>query len=417
VTSAEHRFPGWQVITGGFIVLTTSSGLGFYGLAVYLNAISNERGWDVSSLSLATTLFFLVGGISGVFIARLIAAHDLRFVMIPGALLAGGMLALLGQVQQQWQLFVVYGLFAVGWAAGGLVPVSTVVTRWYHRKRSVALSIASTGLSMGGIVLTPPAKELLDRQGMAAGTPWLGLVYVLGTVPFAWFLVKPDPAPLGWDPDGERTVPDAGPRSISGVPFSRAIASRFFFCLTLGYTLTLGSQVGAIQQIVKLAEERIDARTASFAISTMAATSVVARLVGGRVVTRFPLMTVVAVLSAVQAVSMIGIALAGTTFALFAMIVLFGATIGNILMLQPLLVAQRFGVSDYPRIFSRTQLYSISGTAGGPVLLGVLHDHAGGYRTSYLAAAACSIVGAVVLRAGGAAEEDHDFVTTEVAAA
>ena len=51
------------------------------------------------------------------------------------------------------------------------------------------------------------------------------------------------------------------------------------------------------------------------------------------------------------------------------------------------------------------------------MLLGVLHDHAGGYRTSYLAAAACSIVGAVVLRAGGAAEEDHDFVTTEVAAA
>lgn len=402
------------MITGGFVVLTTSSGLGFYGLAVYLNAISNERGWDVTALSLATTLFFLVGGVSGVFIARLIAAHDLRFVMITGALLAGAMLALLGQVQEQWQLFVVYGVFAVGWAAGGLVPVSTVVTRWYHRRRSVALSIASTGLSMGGIVLTPFAKELLDRQGMAAGTPWLGLVYVLGTVPFAWFLIKPDPAPLGWDPDGERTVATAGPRSISGVPFNAAIASRFFFCLTLGYTLTLGSQVGAIQQIVKLAEERIDARTASFAISTMAATSVVARLVGGRVVTRFPLMTVVTVLSAVQAVAMTGIAFAGTTAPLFAMIVLFGATIGNILMLQPLLIAQRFGVTDYPRIFSRTQLYSISGTAGGPVLLGVLHDHAGGYRTSYLAAAVCSIAGAIVLRAGGAAEEEHDFVTTEV---
>lgn len=414
--TTEPRFPGWQVITGGFIVLTTSSGLGFYGLAVYLNAISNERGWDVSSLSLATTLFFLVGGISGVFIARLIARHDLRYVMVAGAILAGGMLALLGRVQHQWQLFAVYALFAVGWAGGGLVPVSTVVTRWYHRKRSVALSIASTGLSMGGIVLTPFAKELLDRQGMAAGTPWLGLVYVLGTVPFAWFLVKPDPVPLGWEPDGERTVADAGPRSISGVPFDHAVASRFFFCLTLGYTLTLGSQVGAIQQIVKLAEERIDAHTASFAISTMAATSVVARLVGGRVVTNFPLMSVVAVLSVVQAVSMVGIALAGSTVALFAMIVLFGATIGNILMLQPLLVAQRFGVRDYPRIFSRTQLFSISGTAGGPVLLGVLHDHAGGYRTSYLVAAACSVAGALVLRAGGAAEEEHDFVTTEVRA-
>jgi MFS family permease len=412
--TAEHRFPGWQVITGGFVVLTTSSGLGFYGLAVYLNAISNERGWDVAAVSLATTLFFLVAGVSGVFIARLIARYDVRYVMVPGALLAGVMLALLGQVREQWQLFVVYSLFAVGWAAGGLVPVSTVVTRWYHRRRSVALSIASTGLSAGGILLTPFAKELLDRQGMAAGTPWLGLVYVLGTAPFAWFLVKPDPAPLGWDPDGERTAVDATSRIVHGVPFDAAVASRFFVCVTAGYVLTLGSQVGAIQQIVKLAEERIDARTASFAISTMALTSVVARLIGGRVVTRFPLMTVTVVLSTVQACAMVGVAFSGTTVPLFAMIVMFGATIGNILMLQPLLVAQRFGVRDYPRIFSRSQLYTMVGTAGGPLLLGVLRDRAGGYRTSYLVAAACSLAGALVLRAGGAAEEEHDHVATEV---
>ena len=50
-----ERFPGWRVVTGCFICLTTGSGLGFYGLAVYLNALSNERGWDVSSISLATT--------------------------------------------------------------------------------------------------------------------------------------------------------------------------------------------------------------------------------------------------------------------------------------------------------------------------------------------------------------------------
>ncbi len=412
--TTEPRFPGWQVITGGFVVLTTASGLGFYGLAVYLNSLSNERGWDVSSVSLATTVFFLVGGISGVWIARLIASHDLRYVMVVGGLLAGGMLALLGQVREQWQLYIVYSLFAVGWAAGGLVPVTTVITRWYLRKRSVALSVASTGLSAGGILITPFAKELLDRQGMAAGTPWLGLLYVLGTVPFAWFLIRPDPAPLGWDPDGERTVADAAPRAIVGVPYDAAVASRFFLCVTIGYTLTLASQVGAIQQIVKLAEERIDARTASFAISTMAATSIVARLVGGRVMTKFPLMTVTTVLSVVQAAAMVGIAFAESSFQLLAMIVLFGATIGNILMLQPLLIVQRFGVRDYPRVFSRTQLYSISGTAGGPLLLGVLRDHAGGYRTAYLVAAALSLAGALVLRAGGSAEDDHDHVSSQV---
>jgi cyanate permease len=108
-------------------------------------------------------------------------------------------------------------------------------------------------------------------------------------------------------------------------------------------------------------------------------------------------------LAAVQSVAMVGLALSESTFALFASIVVFGATVGNILMLQPLLIAERVGVFDYPRIFSRSQFVMMLGTALGPLVLGWLHDNAGGYRTSYLVAAACSLAGAAVLASGGAA--------------
>ena len=93
---------------------------------------------------------------------------------------------------------------------------------------------------------------------------------------------------------------------------------------------------------------------------------------------------------------------------------MFGATVGNILMLQPLLIAQRFGVRDYPRIFSRTQLYTTIGVAGGPLLLGWLRDVAGGYRTSYLVAGACSLAGAAVLQFCGPAETAEEHVIVEV---
>ncbi len=165
---ADHAgFPGWWVVAGCFIVLTVSSGLGFYGLAVYLNAFSNEKGWPLSTISLATTMFFVVGGFVGVLVARWIARWDVRFVIVGGAVVGGVALAGLGRVEEQWQLFVVYAVFACGWAAAGLVPATTVVTRWFHTRRSVALSVASTGLSAGGILITPFAKQLLDTQGLA----------------------------------------------------------------------------------------------------------------------------------------------------------------------------------------------------------------------------------------------------------
>jgi MFS family permease len=397
------RFPGWTVVAGCFIILTTSSGLGFYGLAVYLNAFSNEQGWPLKTISLATTLFFIVGGVVGVAVARVIARIDVRYVMVGGGVIGGVSLAALGQVEEQWQLFVVYAVFGVAFAAAGLVPATTVVTRWFHERRSVALSVASTGLSVGGILITPFAKRLIDDRGLAASTPWLGLVFVVGIVPFAWFMIRPDPAAEGWDPDGKRIVVGAAPNVPSGWFFEHAVRTRFFIAVTIGYIFALGSQVGGIQQLVKLVEDRTDPSTAQFAITVLAATSVVARLVGGRIVQLVPMMRFTVGLVALQCVALVLLGFAESTWLIFTAIVLFGMTIGNILMLQPLLIAERFGVRDYPRIFSRSQLVAIVGTAGGPLLIGWLYDAAGSYRMPYTVAAACSFVGVLILSVAGPA--------------
>ena len=397
------KFPGRRVVTGCFIVLTVSSGLGFYGLAVYLNAFSRERGWPVASISLATTLYFVVGGITGLFVARLIARRDVRIPIVIGAIAGAASLAALGQVEERWQLYVVYGVFAFGFSGAGLIPVTTVVTRWYHVRRSVALSVASTGLSAGGILLTPGAKWLIDDRGLAAATPILGAVWLLGILPFGLWLVRPDPERLGWRPDGVRVQADVAAPTLTGTLFADAIHSRFFYCATLAYALVLGAQVGGIQQLVKLVEDRTTEGTAAVATTALAGMSVVARLAGGRIVSRLPIVGFTVCLAAGQAVALVAIAFATSTATLFPAIILFGATVGNILMLQPLIVAERFGVIDYPRIFSRSQFMCMLGTAGGPLLLGWLYDNAGGYRTSYLVAAACSFSGSFVLAWAGPA--------------
>jgi MFS family permease len=268
--------------------------------------------------------------------------------------------------------------------------------------------VASTGLSVGGIIITPFAKQLIDSEGLAASTPWLGLLFVVGIARAGWFLVRPDPEAEGWFPDGERRRADSVARTITGMSYIEAVRTRFYWAVTIGYVFALGSQVGGIQQLVKLVEERTDESTARFAITVLAATSVFARLIGGRVVQRVPMMRFTVALALLQFVALLTLGLATTTVMIFTSILLFGMTIGNILMLQPLLIAERFGVRDYPRIFSRSQFLSIAGTAGGPVLIGWLYDLAGSYRIPYSAAAGCSLVGAAVLATGGPATVPAD---------
>jgi predicted MFS family arabinose efflux permease len=276
----------------------------------------------------------------------------------------------------------------------------------------VALSVASTGLSVGGIVFTPIAKRLIDEHGLAATTPWLGLVFAVAIAPVAWFVVKPDPSRAGWSPDGVRMVAGSAVAELTGVAYHDAVRSRFYRAVTWGYILVLGSQVGGIQQLVKLVEERTTPSTAQFAITALAATSVVARLAGGRVVQSLQMMRFTIVIALMQTVALFALAFLTTTWLIFAAIVLFGMSIGNVLMMQPLLIAEHFGVRDYPRIFGRSQFVTVVGVAGGPLLLGVLYDRAGSYRLPYVFASACCLVGAGVLRLGGRAEPAEPFGST-----
>lgn len=395
---ASGRFPGWRVVGAGLAVLTMSSGVGFYGVAVLLSAFSRELGWSVSSISLATTAFFLVGGVAGLWVARINARHDIRWSIVGGALLAAVALLCMGLVRERWHLFAVYAVFSLGWTASGLGPVTTVVTRWFHERRAAALAVASTGLSLGGIVVTPLVKWLIDSRGIAGGAPWLAALWLAVMLPATLLFIRPHPQPYGWLPDGEPHGGGEAP-AATGTPLAEAVRSRFFLATSCAYVFALGAQVGAVQQLVKLAEERAGRGTATVATMVLSSMSIVGRFAGGRVIRRTGVLRAATGVAAMQMATLAWLALAATPVVLLLATGAFGLTIGNLLMMQSLLVADRFGVRDFPRISARQGLIAFTGTAGGPFLLGWMHDAAGGYRAAYLAAATCSAIAVAMFAA------------------
>lgn len=384
-------------------MLFFGSSLGFYGMGVYLNAFSKEQGWAISSLSIATTFFFLVGGIWNMVVARLIARHDVRLLAYGGAVVGALSLVLLGHVTQKWQLFAVYAIFAVAWSSSGLTLATTVVTRWFHTKRAPAIAAASSGLSVGGVLLTPVVKSLIDTHKLSGMAPWLALIWLVGMTVPAFLFLRPDPFALDWMPDG-RPKPENHVVELPGTSLAVAVRTRFFWVVTVGYVLVMGAQVGAIQQIVKVVEERTDAHTAAFATSVLSGCSVIFRLVGGRIIPRFPLARFMVFVAVVQGTGIILIGQMMNTWGLFLAIGLFGAMVGNVLMMQSLLIAQRFGVRDYAAISARSGLISLTGTAIGPILIGSIRDATGNYSIPYLVAGLLTLVGAAVFTASGPAE-------------
>ena len=397
------KFPGWWVVGGCFAILFFGSSLGFYGMGVYLNAFSKEFGWKISSLSIATTFFFLIGGLWNMVVARVMARYDVRYLIYAGAIVGAGSLYMLGHVTQKWHLFAVYAVFAIAWSSSGLTAATTVVTRWFHVGRASAIAAASSGLSVGGILLTPFVKKLIDAQHVSGASIYLALIWLFGMSIPAFLLIRPDPLALNWMPDGQ-PKPENHIVDLPGVPMAEAIRTKFFWVVTIGYVLVMGSQVGAIQQIVKLVEERTTPGTAALATSVLSGASVVFRLLGGRIIPKFPLAKFMVFIAAVQGSAIVLIGQMENTILLVIAIGLFGAMVGNVLMMQSLLLAQRFGVKDYARISARSGLVSLTGTAIGPILIGSIRDASGNYTMPYLVAGCISLVGALLFTTSGPAE-------------
>ncbi len=385
------RDRAWVTAAALFVILTVSSGLGFYNLSLYMNLLAQQRAFDVADVSNAVGVFFLVGGVAGLIVGRALQRHAARRVIIVGAILGGTALALIGSVQSVAQLLLVYALFGVGNTCVSMIPATTLVARWFGpTQRPLALSLTSTGLSLGGVILTPLSALLMAQWPLQMATPLLGVAYAALIAPIAWFYVR-SPADAA-DP--------ARAYSQMGSSFATAVRSRFFVLVSAGFVLALGAQVGSIAHLYNRAMELAAPLQASFAVSLLAIMSVLGRFAGGVLIGRVSLRRFAFINLSGQLMGCTLIALAGDTMELWLGAAMFGVTVGNVLMLHPLLLAQAYGVAEYPRIFSVSQGITTLGVAGGPVLLGAMQSVVG-YRDGFLAAAALCGLAALLIGAAG----------------
>jgi MFS family permease len=393
-------FYGWWIVASVFVMMACVSGLAFYSQAVLLEALSRERGFAIGATSLATTIFFASSGLMGLLVAWFIDRFDIRLAVTAGATISAAALVAIGRVGGLGEMYAAFALFGVGFACTNLVPGTTLITRWFVRQRALALAIASTGLSVGGIVITPFVARAVGRHGLAEATPWIALGLVIGVVPLVWWRLVDRPERLGLRPDGGDPPPNARAARPSPVVVPAPFRTRFFYWMSATFLFGLCAQVGALSHHFNLVRESAGAGAAELAVSVVAASSIVGRFTASWLVSFVAHRPLAIVLLCLQAGALVTLGQATTPAALLACSSFFGLTVGSFLLMQSLLVAEAFGILRYPRVYSASALVGSVGLSAGPVLLGIVHDQSG-YAASFAVAAGCSVLGALCLVIAG----------------
>ncbi|MGH7310443.1 MAG: MFS transporter, partial [Candidatus Rokuibacteriota bacterium] len=158
-------FYGWWVTLALAAMVFVSTGIRFT-VGPFLKPITADLGLDRATFSLVISAgLFLYGACMPVvgWIADRVGA---RSVAIAGTFVLAAAAAATGLVGSLWQFFLVYALgLALGLAATGPVVATTVVSRWFVRRRATALSLLGAA-SMGGMSLLVPLVMWGRRAGL-----------------------------------------------------------------------------------------------------------------------------------------------------------------------------------------------------------------------------------------------------------
>jgi len=222
VTSGKRMYQGWKVVGCAFLIAVFGWGFGFYGIGVFLAELVERHGWATSSVASAVTVLYLVGAALIAFIGNAFERFGPRRVVLVGMSAMGTAAIGLTWIRQPWQLYVVFPLMAVGWAAMSGAALNVIVAPWFERKRGLAISIAFNGAAVGGVMLVPALVFLIGRLGFRAAVLSLVIVMVGVLTPLVLWLLVRGPEVLGLGPDGEAHAPRAaGTTAGEGNPQTR----------------------------------------------------------------------------------------------------------------------------------------------------------------------------------------------------
>jgi len=384
-------FYGWSLALACGVLMFVGVGVGYYGLAVFLKPLKDEHHWSTTVVSGATGLYFSISGLTSAFVgARIDRSGPMRF-MVVGTIVNGLSAALIGFVNSIWQLYAVYAVFAVAFGMSSSVAVNAIMTRWFVRRRAKAMSIASTGVSLGGVILSPLISKMIDIGGIELAAPVMGALVIVVSMPVILLVVSWDPRLMGLKPDGDLPpLPETSATLLAdSVQMRRwttgeARRTVAFWSILVAFLLVLSAQTGYVFHQISFLEDRLGSRsTAAFALSVTAGGSIVARLIVGMFADAIDKRALTVVLFVVQATAILLIIHTDNLAATWALTLVFGFTIGNVYMMQSLLVGEIFGLVSFGAIFGLVNLVGQVGAGAGPFGVGFLRDATGGYTIPF----------------------------------
>src|SRR4051794_18013892 len=246
-TAPSELCQHWPAVLACFATATFAWGFGFYGQSVYLAELQRLRGWSASTISGASTLFYLAGAVALVRVHAALARFGPRPILAGGVMLLGLGASAYASSASPWQLYgQLYAaalLMALGWAGSSTAAISGALLPLYDRQRGLAISLALNGASAAGFTVAPALLLLSRWHGLGRAVPEAACLLLLVVLPLIAVGFRNAPAARASDIPAPAT---GGPSRAAPGTTAEVLRLRQFWTTGGPFALVLMAQVGFV---------------------------------------------------------------------------------------------------------------------------------------------------------------------------
>ena len=387
---------GWVVVFASLALHSISLGAPTI-LFVALKPIAADLDTARAVPSLAYSLLMIGTGIGGIAMGRWMDKYGVMQPVLFGSVMIclGALLA--SHAEGRWSLFIATGLLMglLGKAAM-IAPLVANVTRWFDRRRGLAVAIITSGQGLAGAIWPAVIQYFNDLVGWRGTFLYFGVFAAVTMVPAA-ILLRPRPPIAPSDPlaGGSRT----DDRRVLDLP--PHVAQVLLWLAIVGCCSAMS--VPIVHLVSHVTDQGYTLEQGARALSVLFVAAFVSRLGFGVLADRIGPVRTLLIGSASMAVMLLAFAFTTSYPGLFTAALLFGLGFSGIMPCYPLIIRILFPVSEAGGRIAAQYMFAAGGMALGGWLGGVIFDLTGSYSPAFLVAFAFNamnftIMGIVHLR-------------------
>lgn len=369
------------------LALMTIGNSGMYTVTVVLPRLQTEFGVNRADASLPYTLTMIGFGVGGILMGRLSDRFGVTIPVMIGAVGIG--LGYIGAGNASSLLLfslaqgVLMGLLGT---SATFAPLVADTSRWFTRRRGIALAICMSGNYVAGAIWPPIIQHFIDSYGWRPTYIGLGVFCLVTMLPLA-LLLRPRP------PDVEVSVTanpgaNAAANPVQGVDHARPLGLSPAVLQTLlcvaGVSCCVAMSMPQVHIVAYCGDLGFGAARGAEMLSLMLGMGIVSRLVSGWISDHIGGLRTLLLGSILQGVALLFFLPFDGLVPLYVVSAMFGLFQGGIVPSYALIVREYFSPNEAGARVGTVLMATLLGMALGGWLSGVIFDFTGSYRAAFV---------------------------------